>query len=319
MALQGCLRVDDIVSGGTSLRSWLNRLGTSQQCRPLINRGGYEGVCYRDRLPFKGRGTVTRHVLSAFFVVVLLSSCSKPTDIVLGPEPLKQIAEQGDQFRKLSEEDRMLLVGYLTILELGKSFGADVKRATGRTVGEVLVDAREWKQKLLLAEAEAKKLSEAKEAEAKKRKAEEEALREKVLAERKAVAERIGGSVTVAVTDKRVLPKSYDARRYSDMLILNYALENKSDKTIRQLKGTVVFVDATGDKVGDLPVDFDIKLAPGKSIKTDTGRGWTLNEFRNGEIEKIAGREFGSMKVHFEPEAIAFEGGEVLRAPNLRR
>jgi hypothetical protein len=262
---------------------------------------------------------VKRHAFLAFFAVVLLSSCSKPTDIVLGPEPLKQIAEQGEQFRKLPEEDRMLLVGYLTVLELGKVFAADVKPATGRTVGEVLADARDWKQKMLVAEAETKKLREAEEAEAKKRKAEAEALRAKVLAERKAIAERIAQSVTVAVTDKKVLPKDYEARRYSEMLLVNYALENKSDKTIRQLKGTVVFLDATGDKVGDLPVDFDIKLAPGKSLRTDTGRGWRLNQFMNGEIEKIAGREFSSMKVHFQPEAIAFEGGEVLRAPELRR
>jgi hypothetical protein len=227
------------------------------------------------------------------------------------------MAEQGDQFRKLPEEDRLLLVGYLTALELGKTFGADIKPATGRTVGEVLVEARQWKEKMLVAEAEAKKQREAQEAEAKKRKAEEDALRAKVLEERKAIEERIARSVTVAVLGKRVLPKSYEVSRYSDMLVLNYALENKSDKTIRQLKGTVVFLDATGDKVGDLPVDFDVKLGPGKSIKTDTGRGWRLNEFRNGDIEKIAGREFSSMKVQFEPEAIAFEGGEILRAPDL--
>jgi hypothetical protein len=37
----------------------------------------------------------------------------------------------------------------------------------------------------------------------------------------------------------------------------------------------------------------------------------------NGEIEKIADREFSSMKATFEPESIAFEGGEVLKAPSL--
>jgi Sec-independent protein translocase protein TatA len=247
-----------------------------------------------------------RHLVAIFVIALVVAGCSKPQDIVFGSEPLKQIAEQGEQFKKLPEEDRTLLVGYLTITEMGKVFGAEIKPTTGRTVGEVLADARAWKEKMKAAEAEAKK-----------REAEAEALKVKVLAERKAVADKISSSVVVAVIDKTVLPKNYDAGRYNEMLSIKYAIENKSSKAIRQLKGRVVFNDATGDKVGWLPVDFDEPIGAGKSLTTTTGRGWKLNPFMNGEIEKIAGREFSSMKATFEPESIAFEGGEVLKAPSL--
>lgn len=242
--------------------------------------------------------------ITVLMLGLLMVGCGNPTDIVFGPEPLKQIAEQGDQFKKLPGEDRLLLVGYLTATELGKVFGAEVKPATGRTVGEVLTDARVWREKLRAAEAEAKK-----------RQAEESTLKAKILAERKAVAEKIAKVVTVAVTNKRTLPKNYDIGRYSEMLVIHYAIQNNSDKAIRQLKGVVSFLDATGDKVGDLPVDIDQRIAPGQTLKTDTGRGWKLNSFRNGNIEKIAGRDFSSMTARFEAEAIAFEGGEVMRAP----
>lgn len=218
------------------------------------------------------------------------------------------MAEQGEQFKKLSEKDRTLLAGYLTLTEMGRAFGAQVKPATGRTVGEVLVDARAWKEKMKAAELEGK----TKEAEA-------DALKAKVLAERKGISEKISTSVTVAVTDKTVLSKNYEAGRYSDMLSIKYAIENKSDKTIRQLKGRVIFKGAIGAEVGWLPVDFDEPVGAGKTLKTTTGRGWKLNEFRMGDIEKIAGREFSSMKATFEPESIAFEGGEVLKAPELTR
>lgn len=155
-------------------------------------------------------------------------------------------------------------------------------------------------------------------AEAKKRQAEEEALKAKVIAERKTVSDKILASVVVAVTDKKVLPKNYDVGRYEEMLILHYAVENKSDKTIRQLKGRINFFDATGDKVGDLRVDFDEPIASGKTLKTTTGRGWKLNPFLNNDINKIAARDFNTMKANFEAEAIAFEGGEVLKAPESR-
>lgn len=241
-------------------------------------------------------------------VVAITAGCSKPGDIIFGPEPLKQIAEQGDQFKKLSEEDRTLLVAYLGIAQMSKVFGAEVKSPTGRTVAEVLVDANAWRGKVKTAEADAKK-----------REAESEALKVKVLAERKAVAERISSSVVVAIVGTKVLPQNYSVGRYNAMLVISFAVENKSDKSFRQLKGRVVFKDATGDIVGSLPVDFDEPVGAGKTLKTTTGSGWKLNEFRNGEIEKIAGREFSSMTATFDPESIAFEGGEVLKAPELGR
>ncbi len=38
--------------------------------------------------------------LMVILALALIAGCSNPKDIVFGPEPLKQIAEQGDQFRK---------------------------------------------------------------------------------------------------------------------------------------------------------------------------------------------------------------------------
>jgi hypothetical protein len=244
--------------------------------------------------------------LALFTMSVMLTGCEKPTDIVFGPEPLKQMAEQGDRFRKLPEEERALLAAYLTVTEIGKSF-TEIKPASGRTVGEVLVEARAWQDKLKIAEAETKK-----------RQAEEAALKAKVLAERKAVADRIAESVTLAITDMKVLSENYEVGRYGKMLVLHYAIENKSDKTIRQLKGQVIFFDATGDKVGDLPVDIDERITPHKTLRTTTGLGWKLNSFSSSDAEKIARRDFNSMKAVFEAEAIAFDGGEVLRTSELK-
>ena len=61
--------------------------------------------------------------LLSFAVGCSLAACSKPTDIVFGPEPLKQMADQGEQFRKLPEADRQLLAGYLAASEMSKALG----------------------------------------------------------------------------------------------------------------------------------------------------------------------------------------------------
>jgi hypothetical protein len=240
----------------------------------------------------------------ALLIALTLVACGSPNDIVLGPEPLKQMAEQGDKFKKLSEEDRTLLVGFIAASSIGRAFGAEVKPITGRTVGEVLKDANSWREKMKAAEVEQKKHQD-----------EVAALKVKADAERNAIADKIAGMVTIAVLDKFVLPKNYEAGRYSELLMIKYALENKSEKTIRQIKGRVEFVDATGDPVGDLGVDFDQPIAAGRTLKTDTGIGWKTNQFSRGSIEKIAERDFGSMKATFKATSIAFEGGEIIRAP----
>lgn len=234
---------------------------------------------------------------------ILISACGSPDDIVFGPEPLKQMAEQGDKFKRMPEDDRMLLASYLTLGQMSAAFGGQAKSNTGRTVGEVMKDAKAWREKVKDAQVEQSK-----------RDAEALALQIKVDAEKKKIADRIATIVTIAVIDKVVLPKNYDVGRYSELLTIKYALENKSEKTIRQIKGVVTFVDATGDPVGSLNVDFDSLIKPGATLKTDTGGGWRTNSFSNGTIEKIANREFSSMKGTFKATSIAFADGEVIKA-----
>jgi hypothetical protein len=240
-------------------------------------------------------------------LVACLSACSAPTDIVFGPEPLKQMAEQGDKFKQLPEEDRMLLAGYLTLRGIGEAFGAkDLKPVAGRTVGEVLVEARDWKAKV-----------QAQEAAAKKKEAEATALKAKVLAERKAVADKLSAVLTVAVIAKTVSAEDFMKGRAFAELELNYAVENKSEKAIRQIKGTLAVFDATGDKVGELPLTFDDKIDAHATIKTDTGSVWRITGFTRGDIERIAETPFDGMTTRFEVEALAYADGEVVKAPSL--
>jgi hypothetical protein len=238
---------------------------------------------------------------------VVISGCSDPRDIVLGNDPIKQLSEQGEQVKKLSEHDRKLLAAYFMANAMGNALGNGQKSFAGMTVGEVLKEAEVWKLKMQ-AQADQDK----------KNQAEAEALKISMIAERKAIADKITASVLVAVVGKDVLPQDYDISRYDDLLTISYAIENKAAKNIVQLKGQIIFTDATGDEIGSLPVDFNEKVVSGKVLKTTTGSGWKINKFHRGDIEKIAEADFNLIKTNFIPEAIAFEDGEVIKAPELK-
>ncbi|PPK72665.1 hypothetical protein B0F88_10398 [Methylobacter tundripaludum] len=239
-------------------------------------------------------------------VLLLLFGCSDPKDIVLGPEPLKQLADQGEQIKKLPEEERTLLAAYLTANAIGNLFGGQAKAVTGMTIGEVLADAQAWKEKM-----------QAREVEAKKREAEAEALRAKIVAERQIIADKISSSAVVTIIEKKVLPEDFSVKRFGEMLSLRYVIENKSTKAIQQIKGIAVFKDATGDQIGELYVDINEPVAAGKTLNTTTGIGWKINPFLAGDVEKIARTELSSMTAIFEPEAIAFDDGEIIKAPDI--
>ena len=243
-----------------------------------------------------------KRIFLAAVLAGLVAGCSSPNDIVLGPEPLKQLADQGDKFKRMPEEDRMLLVAYLSLSEIGRALGSTTPSVTGKTVGEVMKDARAWKEKVKAQEAQQKQRDE-----------EALALRKKVEAENKLISDKLSTLVTVAVIDKVVREKNFHIGRYEDLLMIKYAVENKSEKIIRQIKGHVIFVDPSGDAVGELQVDIDNSIKPGETIKTDTGVGWRTNQFSNSDIEKISRRDFNAMSGTFKVTSIAFVGGEVLK------
>lgn len=215
--------------------------------------------------------------LPMLFLTLFIAGCGNPDEIVFGPEPLKQMAEQGEQFKKLSQDDRILLVGYLTHIEKEES-GSYANLVAGRTVREVLIEA-------------------------KKQKAEAESIRNRT----KRIADELSSSVEVAIIDKIVSS--------GEFLMLQYAVENRTGRIIRQLKGEVTFKDATGDEILMLDIDIEEPVAPGETLITTTDKGWTFFRGQQYGIGRIVGRDLNSMKVTFKPTAIAFEGGYILKAP----
>lgn len=244
---------------------------------------------------------------SLLVLICLLTACSNPKDIVLGPEPLKTLEANGDSIKKLSEEERKLLVSYLMANELlVKLAGKDgATSVVGLTVGETLSKAADWKKK-----------QEERAAEEKKRQEEAAALKAKIDEEKKQIAEKISTVVTVTVTGKRVLPEDMYARRFEDELLINYAIENKGSKDIRLIKGKMYFYDAAGDELGWLPLTFQEKIGAGKTVKTDTGRVWRIRDYGSSDIKKISRASSDGMTSKFSAESISFADGEVIKAPD---
>lgn len=249
-------------------------------------------------------------------LAVLLAACSNPKDLVLGPEPLKDITEHSSEIRKIPEDERMLLLDYVGAMEIASAFGdkSPTLKLSGKTVGEVIEEAKVWKtkrQEMEKKEAQ-KRLEEEKLKQ--KQKEEEEALLKKIEEANGVASFKISQAVTISVIKRTVRPAGpYELH---DFMLFEYAVENKSDVAIKLIKGRLDCIDLLGEKIGDLGVTFDETIKPKSIVKTTTGSGWRVGGIR-GEIEEIAGHSWESMKCSFKIKAIAFEDGTALSLEDL--
>ncbi|HEY5801990.1 MAG TPA: hypothetical protein VIT92_17335 [Burkholderiaceae bacterium] len=68
-----------------------------------------------------------------------------PDAVVFGSDPLKQLTVQGEAFRRLPEDDRRALTMYVLQAWSEKTPGLSLATFTGRTVRDVLPEARAWR------------------------------------------------------------------------------------------------------------------------------------------------------------------------------
>ena len=234
------------------------------------------------------------------FVVVaaatlLLASCSGLKGTVVPSDPSKwdTIA---DSVKKLSDEDKQLFTGYAMRMTIGSAMaGGKGSIPPGTTIGDAIKAQREFLDKQKQEEAQA------------------ELLKAKVAAQRAQEVAKLNNAVTVALANMTVLPKSYDAGRFSDRLSLLLAVQNHTSKAVSGVKGRLVFKDQFGSDITGMTLSLDEDITP-NSARSINGYGKDINQFEDSDT-KLAVTPLSKMKVTFEPEMVVFADGTKMEAP----
>ncbi|MCD2325316.1 hypothetical protein LQ953_14940 [Sphingomonas sp. IC-56] len=195
--------------------------------------------------------------------------------------------------KKLNEDDKKLLAGYLMRREMAKAFGNQQLADGAKTVGEALEAQRKWVDGM----SEDQRMV--------------EELKADVEQKRKAVAEQISKAVTVAFIDAKFLPSSPQAGRFDSNELLTFAVANSGSKPIKALKGEAVFIDTFGDEYIRVPMQSEDAVAPGERKTIELSM--EINEFMD-EHKKIMQLD-KAKRFRFEPEQIVYADGSTLRAP----
>lgn len=251
-------------------------------------------------------------VIAAACLVAILGACTpSPTQIVMGSNPMTTLTENRVALETLPPEDVTLLVGYVMGRGLDVGLG-DLPHATDDisklSVGETIALARVWGAAVKVKTAELEARTKAEEAAANERKSKAAAVHAEML-------EKLNASVKLSQVERLVLPEDSDNGELFPRLALRVTLENKSPRSITQVKGSISFRDAVGDEIGTLSVAFDEELAGGEQ-RGGLLQVWTVrSSLLSDPLVAISDANEKTWSWSFEPEALAFSDGEVLRLP----
>jgi len=215
---------------------------------------------------------------------LLLNGCSDPKTYDVAKLTDKQREELG---KKLTAEEGGKLMGWTMRNALG---GKEIP--PGTTVRQALADQDEWLAKRKAQEAEAA------------------ALKAKVDAERKAKQDELAGIFSAALISKTNAEGEYGQR----VVRLEMAFQNKSDKGIRGIKGSLIVNDIFGDRLQGVNLSYDTGI-PAKGTAVYKG-SVHMNQFMDND-KKFWNTDFDKLKSRFEVAMIIFDDGTEIKVPEV--
>lgn len=249
---------------------------------------------------------MTRLTLIALCFTVVLAACSKATDTVIPSDMATWDKELAPVVQKLNEEEKALLLGYIARKKMAAIFSkGEGDIPFGTTVGDALKEQRKWKDDFEKAEAAAK-------VEQARKAAEELALKTRLEAERAELVKQFNEAVTVTLLDKKELGSDYRAGRYGDYQQFSIGVENRSNKELSGVAGTIEFIDVFDKEVGAVGFGISEKIKPGGTYKWVGGRDY--NQFIDRH-QAVWNLEEGKYTTRFVPESLVFSDGTKLKLP----
>jgi len=210
--------------------------------------------------------------------VVLMFSCSSPMDKKYNEETAK------DDFEvirsKLDTTELMLLAGSMIRLKLQD------ENLEKMTYAEILDNGKKWK------------------AEQEEMEAEQKALAEKATMEEAERRQRLNKSVMVSCYEK-----GYAEVDYQDYITYKFIIQNKSDKGIRAIKGSITFTNLFDDEISSLSFVYDQPIEAGREVNWNATTDY--NQFKD-EDQALKNKDLRDLKVVWEPKKIIFEDGTTL-------
>ncbi|MFZ4537150.1 hypothetical protein [Propionivibrio sp.] len=226
-----------------------------------------------------------KEFLLAILFALILAGCEGPKDKVVPKVMAKWVTELKPSIDKLSVNDRKLFLGFLMRAKLGEALG-EKPIEEGLTIGKIIEQQKAWVDDEVRKEVEARLMN------------------GRFEVERAALKKAVGDLLNVTVLDLRLEKKGH-----AENQIVKLGFENKGQKDIRGIRGSIRFIDIFDNEVGVVSVSYADGLKAGASGSWAGAR--RFNRYLESH-QALASLEQGQYTSRFDPEMIVFADGQKL-------
>ena len=214
-----------------------------------------------------------KKIVLIILVAVLTFSCTNPLDKKYSKETFETDAKVIGESGKLSKEDASIMAAWI----MKSAFKGE--NLEGKTYNEIINEAKDYKK-------------------------EQELLAEKVKLEEEEKRQKFASALTVAMYDK-----GYQESNYQEYLTYSIAFENKTDKDIRALKGSISIQDLFDTEIKVINLTIDDPIKAGETFKGTYTTNY--NQFKADDT-RLKNKDMEDLKVVWTPEKIIFADGTTL-------
>lgn len=230
-------------------------------------------------------------------LALFVAACSNPKDTVL-PTQLDKMESIKPAMEKLTTAERELLIGYTMRHTVGAAMNGflgikETPIPDGMTIGKAISEQQDFAAKAL-AKSE-----------------EEKAIKEKLKAEQAKAEATMRNAVSVVLVSKKIATeRGYSGIVMDENIVVEIGYQNKTDKDIAGVKGTLNIIDLFGDELCGFHVSNDTTIKAGATITWTGGRSIRYGRNKSKD-QKCAEVEEGKYKTEWKPDAVVFfEGGK---------
>jgi hypothetical protein len=240
-----------------------------------------------------------RPLIYSSLLVFLCLCCSDPYAQKI-PSDVKKLEDNEalrDSLNQLSDEERELVAKYMLRNTMANALGVVTANVT---VKEALEKQRGF-------EAEQAKKR------AKQEKEEKEAaeLAERLKKESAKIEDKMKSALTVALLELKFVESNW-RKGIRNGFHAQIGFENKTDRNIKGVKGSILFADIFGDVIVSIGISFDEGIPAYKMITWNAS--FDYNQFKD-EHKKLRNTPFDKLKIAWRPKILLFEDGSSLKLP----
>lgn len=228
---------------------------------------------------------------AAIIGAALLCGCGQsiqPLDkVVFSADPLKQIELNAPTFKQIPDEDLKTLLAYLGANEKAILEQKQHSDIAGKPLAQVMQEANTWRVGMMA-----------------------------FLEKSKEISAQLGSMIIISPALKAIEDNGSAAGK-SQLLRISYQLNNKSERTITGVAGTIKYYWQDGRIAATIPLSFEGRIGSGEVVNLFGHEPIIVGARATKEMIAFARAPLNEFRFEVITQAIRLENGEILSVPLL--